>query len=165
MSEILCPCGSGQDYPACCQPYHKGENAQNAETLVRARFSAFALHEYDFIIETTHPIYRDEVAESNIADNLEKIIWHQLHITHCGQEDGTDGKGPFDTVTFSAMYEINGNMYSLSEKSYFQEHEGKLYYLEGISHKPDGFKRANPKVGRNDPCPCGSGKKHKKCCG
>ena len=25
--------------------------------------------------------------------------------------------------------------------------------------------RAPPKVGRNDPCPCGSGKKHKKCCG
>ena len=22
-----------------------------------------------------------------------------------------------------------------------------------------------PKIGRNDPCPCGSGKKHKKCCG
>ena len=22
-----------------------------------------------------------------------------------------------------------------------------------------------PKVGRNDPCPCGSGKKYKKCCG
>jgi hypothetical protein len=27
------------------------------------------------------------------------------------------------------------------------------------------FKNAQPKVGRNDPCPCGSGKKHKKCCG
>ena len=26
------------------------------------------------------------------------------------------------------------------------------------------FIRAAPKVGRNDPCPCGSGKKHKKCC-
>ena len=25
--------------------------------------------------------------------------------------------------------------------------------------------RSSPKVGRNDPCPCGSGKKHKKCCG
>ena len=24
--------------------------------------------------------------------------------------------------------------------------------------------RSGPKVGRNDPCPCGSGKKHKKCC-
>ncbi len=27
------------------------------------------------------------------------------------------------------------------------------------------FKREEPKVGRNDPCPCGSGKKYKKCCG
>ena len=26
------------------------------------------------------------------------------------------------------------------------------------------FRRDAPKVGRNDPCPCGSGKKHKKCC-
>jgi hypothetical protein len=26
------------------------------------------------------------------------------------------------------------------------------------------FRRESPKVGRNDPCPCGSGKKHKKCC-
>jgi preprotein translocase subunit SecA len=25
--------------------------------------------------------------------------------------------------------------------------------------------REGPKVGRNDPCPCGSGKKYKKCCG
>ncbi len=27
------------------------------------------------------------------------------------------------------------------------------------------YKRTNPKVGRNDPCPCGSGRKYKKCCG
>lgn len=27
------------------------------------------------------------------------------------------------------------------------------------------FVRQNPKIGRNDPCPCGSGKKYKKCCG
>lgn len=26
------------------------------------------------------------------------------------------------------------------------------------------YVRNAPKVGRNDPCPCGSGKKHKKCC-
>jgi uncharacterized protein len=26
------------------------------------------------------------------------------------------------------------------------------------------FQRAEPRVGRNDPCPCGSGKKYKKCC-
>jgi uncharacterized protein len=35
---------------------------------------------------------------------------------------------------------------------------------EGIEGPHDPFVRATPKVGRNDPCPCGSGKKHKKCC-
>ncbi|MDR2825210.1 MAG: SEC-C domain-containing protein, partial [Deltaproteobacteria bacterium] len=31
--------------------------------------------------------------------------------------------------------------------------------------KPATVKRDLPKVGRNDDCPCGSGKKYKKCCG
>jgi curved DNA-binding protein CbpA len=31
--------------------------------------------------------------------------------------------------------------------------------------KPETFRREEPKIGRNDPCPCGSGKKYKKCCG
>lgn len=35
--------------------------------------------------------------------------------------------------------------------------------LENDPHRPSAGRRA--KVGRNDPCPCGSGKKHKKCCG
>jgi len=40
--------------------------------------------------------------------------------------------------------------------------------LEGGRLFPDKietFRRETPKVGRNDPCPCGSGKKFKKCCG
>lgn len=32
-----------------------------------------------------------------------------------------------------------------------------------LSKQP--YIREEPKIGRNDPCPCGSGKKHKKCCG
>ena len=32
-------------------------------------------------------------------------------------------------------------------------------------HKQQTVRRDKPKVGRNDPCPCGSGKKYKKCCG
>ncbi len=31
--------------------------------------------------------------------------------------------------------------------------------------KPQPVRRTSPKIGRNDPCPCGSGKKYKKCCG
>ena len=40
--------------------------------------------------------------------------------------------------------------------------------LEGgrlFPNKIETFRRDQPKVGRNDPCPCGSGKKYKKCCG
>ena len=33
------------------------------------------------------------------------------------------------------------------------------------AHAPRPYVRAEPKVGRNDPCVCGSGKKFKKCCG
>ena len=32
-------------------------------------------------------------------------------------------------------------------------------------HRPATYRRAQPKIGPNDPCPCGSGKKYKKCCG
>ena len=32
------------------------------------------------------------------------------------------------------------------------------------ARKPETFRREHPKVGRNDPCPCGSGKKYKNCC-
>ena len=36
---------------------------------------------------------------------------------------------------------------------------------ESAQARPRTFHRDQPKVGRNDPCPCGSGKKYKKCCG
>jgi preprotein translocase subunit SecA len=35
---------------------------------------------------------------------------------------------------------------------------------ENIEDRREPYVRATPKVGRNDPCPCGSGKKYKKCC-
>ena len=41
-------------------------------------------------------------------------------------------------------------------------------FQEGSSEEMppvEQYKRQEPKVGRNDPCPCGSGKKYKKCCG
>jgi hypothetical protein len=34
----------------------------------------------------------------------------------------------------------------------------------GQTFRPEPYTRTEPKVGRNDPCPCGSGRKYKKCC-
>ena len=44
----------------------------------------------------------------------------------------------------------------------FTEEKRKELYKE---QKNSGTVRKEKKVGRNDPCPCGSGKKYKKCCG
>lgn len=42
-----------------------------------------------------------------------------------------------------------------------------LPYREAVSERTIAttIRREQPKIGRNDPCPCGSGKKFKKCCG
>lgn len=47
------------------------------------------------------------------------------------------------------------------EKIYTEEERKKLYKEQ----KESGTVRKEKKVGRNEPCPCGSGKKYKKCCG
>ena len=38
-------------------------------------------------------------------------------------------------------------------------------FAEVASGKPKPVKRPGSRIGRNDPCPCGSGRKYKKCCG
>jgi uncharacterized protein len=45
---------------------------------------------------------------------------------------------------------------------YFQERRFVATYATGNSTT---YQRVTPKVGRNEPCPCGSGKKYKQCCG
>ncbi len=54
-------------------------------------------------------------------------------------------------------------LYGLPQwKDIFSEEELKALYKE---QKESGTVRKEKKIGRNDPCPCGSGKKYKKCCG
>ena len=54
-------------------------------------------------------------------------------------------------------------LYNLPQwEKIFDEEKRKELYLE---QKKSGTIVKGPKVGRNDPCPCGSGKKYKYCCG
>lgn len=54
-------------------------------------------------------------------------------------------------------------LYNLPQwKDIYSEEELKKFYKE---QKESGTIRKEKKIGRNDPCPCGSGKKYKKCCG
>ena len=51
----------------------------------------------------------------------------------------------------------------LRETSAIELVDGKISPKEGGIDKT--IRNEEPKVGRNDPCPCGSGKKYKNCCG
>lgn len=56
--------------------------------------------------------------------------------------------------------ELREDMYRAYQKACAVKKE-PAYVYDG----EDTYRRMQPKVGRNDPCPCGSGKKYKKCCG
>jgi tetratricopeptide (TPR) repeat protein len=56
-------------------------------------------------------------------------------------------------------------LYQRSKKIKRLKRQTGLYDEDPESAPPEPVRRAQPKVGRNDPCPCGSGKKYKRCCG
>ena len=161
-----CPCGSGRPYEACCGPaIDGGVWPETAEALMRSRYTAYAQGRYDWLVETTHPDYRDGVDAESLARNAKDVRWLRLDIRRAAADQpvGKDG-GLFDIVDFYAYYECNGTR-QVGERSFFQRKEGKVYYVDGVPLKPAAYRRVEAKVGRNDPCPCGSGKKYKKCCG
>jgi len=46
-----------------------------------------------------------------------------------------------------------------------EQAEPVMFFNKNAAPSFEGPDRKERKVGRNDPCPCGSGKKYKKCCG
>ena len=160
MSE-LCPCGSGRPLDECCGPYLEGKAwPDDADTMVRSRFSAYCLGKFDYLVETTHPAYREDLTAQMLEEQTRDVHWLRLDMGPCekDQPEGENGE-LFDTAEFYAYYELEGSVRQIGERSFFQRKDGKLYYVDGVARRPKA------KVGRNDPCPCGSGKKYKKCCG
>ncbi|MBD3317632.1 MAG: YchJ family protein [Chitinivibrionales bacterium] len=158
-----CPCNSGKNFEVCCEPYLKSdENPPTAEALMRSRYTAFASGNVDYIYGTIHPDHRKEFNAEGIRDWSCNSEWHGLEIksTENGGETDTEG-----TVEFIAHYTHENVKREHHEVAEFRKKDGRWYFVDGniIAHEP--YVRSDPKVGRNDPCPCESGKKFKKCCG
>ena len=112
-----CPCGSGKKYKKCCQIYHKGAIAKDALTLMKSRYSAFAVGDINYIIKTStfQKDYNDLKAFSN-SYNFKK-----LEILDLGA----------NFVIFKAFIECNGKDATFSEKSHFVQKDGRWYYDSG----------------------------------
>ena len=156
-----CPCGSGADYAACCEPVIAGRKAaETAEELMRARYAAHARAEIDFLYESTHSEHRTGYDHKGTRRWAEQSDWQGLEVL------GTTAGGPQDEqgeVEFIARYRDKEGVHRHHERAQFRRQDGRWVFTEGEMVK--GAPLSSNKVGRNDPCPCGSGRKYKKCCG
>ncbi len=144
---------------------------------MRSRYSAHVLGLVDYVVATYHPSCHAEDYRDAIADSVNSH-WLGLNVIHSEIADSGEG-----FVEFEAFYQDDNEQFCLAERSRFLKEttDGvtQWYYIDGEYPKqehelgPELIPNAAPqqpianpdKIGRNDPCVCGSGKKYKKCCG
>ncbi len=161
-----CPCGKGPSLEACCGPILDGAPAPTAEALMRSRYTAYVVGNIDHIVATHDPASRDTVDREGTLTWSKQSDWLGLEIL------ATEGGGEADetgVVEFVARFALVGRVQAHRERSRFvKKDEGagpRWFYVDGEMEKARPVAREAPKVGRNEPCPCGSGKKFKKCHG
>jgi len=159
MSE-LCPCGSGRAYADCCGPVIAGtKKALTAEALMRSRYTSYTKGEIDYILNSC--VQDDGIDPEGTKSWSEKADWKGLKIVRTEKGGPSDSEG---VVEFVASYVMDGLKDEHKETARFIKKDGSWLYDSG-EVKTATVVRATPKVGRNEPCPCGSGKKYKQCCG
>ncbi len=133
---------------------------QSARELLETRYQAFKDGNIDFIVETTHPESRNQHERKDIEAWANNSKWLGLEV------EKEENEAEHTWITFTVRYQEKDNEEPIEheEKALFRLHEGKWYYFDSTFPKAKTYQREKPKVGRNDPCPCGSGKKYKKCC-
>jgi len=156
-----CPCGSGASFGDCCEPIIKGtRESETAEELMRARYSAFVTQEIDFIVASTHSRTRKDIDLTFIREWSETSTWHGLEILETKQVNENKA-----FVSFEAQFAQGDEVQHHREKSLFERENGEWRFVTGDELKNPTVRYEAPRPGRNDPCPCGSGKKYKKCHG
>ncbi len=119
-----CPCGSGEPFGRCCLPLHQGQaQAQTAEQLMRARYSAFAVGDPDYLWRTWHPRTRPAAVTPE-----RRLTWTGLQIL-----DTVEGRAGVQTgeVEFQAHYRDGRRSGTLHERSRFVMRAGRWFYVDG----------------------------------
>ncbi len=117
-----CPCGSRQSYERCCQRWHGGEAAPDAEALMRSRYTAYALGLEGYLAATWHASTRPPRLDLGSAPRR----WLGLKILR--HESTGDGSA---IVEFVARYKAGGRAHELREASRFVREDGRWLYVDG----------------------------------
>ena len=118
---------------------------------MRSRYSAYARGETDYLLRSWHADFRP----ASLAPEPD-LRWLGLEIVTA--EEGRDRA----RVEFEARFLQQGRVDAIHERSDFVREGGRWLYTRG-EMLPPSFVPWKP--GRNEACPCGSGRKFKRCCG
>ena len=120
----LCPCESGLVYAGCCGELHSGRVlAHSALQLMRSRYSAFALGNAGYLIESWHP---DTRPASLAIDESQRWIGLKIKTVSLGGAGEEEG-----SVEFVARFKVKGKAHRIHENSRFQRVGGRWFYLGG----------------------------------
>lgn len=159
---MSCHCGRAASYTECCEKIHNNKTqAQTAEDLMRARYSAFVVGDIDFIMKTHLGDSKDDADREALQSWSKESEWLGLEVVSTEKGSAEDKTG---VVEFKAQFNAGGEKHTHHERASFLKVDGQWVFEDGKMVQAP-LKREAPKVGRNDPCFCGSGKKYKKCCG
>lgn len=147
-----CFCCSDTPFSECCEPVLANHaNALTPLALMRSRYTAYVLKNNRHLLTTWD--FSTRPKEFNTDDGAVK--WLNLTIHSHGEAADKEDCGE---VEFSARFLDHEQLCTMHETSRFRRKNGLWYYI-------DGKNETNcTKLGRNALCPCGSGKKFKRCC-
>ena len=125
---------------------------------MRSRYVAWSLGLIDYLFATTWSQQQSGLDRKEMEDWAERTQWQSLEIldTVAGQPGDTQGE-----VEFLARFQLPPvqAIQEHRERSRFVYEHNRWFFVD------PSLPVRSVSVGRNDPCPCGSGKKYKKCCG
>lgn len=160
----LCPCRSGKIYGECCGAVLSGgRQAATAEELMRARYTAYAVGDVQYLYKSSGSEVRAEFDANSAREWSRQAEWGGIEVVRTEKGGTGDAEG---VVEFIAHYTTNGKACDHHETAVFKKIDGEWRFIDGEIEQPApvaSVRREEPKIGRNDPCPCGSGKKFKKC--
>lgn len=159
---MSCYCGEKVNFKECCQPIINGDRvAQTPNELMRSRYSAYATKNACYIFATYASSQQANNQVTDIKAWAEETTWLSLTV-HTASELTIEqaSENSIETVQFTATY-INAHaIYSMTELSRFLIENNQWRYLDG---EVNAHKKIR-KIKSNEPCPCLSGKKYKRCC-
>ena len=150
MDEEICPCGSGVSRGSCCKKVMR-DGAETPEQLMRSRYCAFLWGDVDYLLKTTHEDMLSPGMRFELQQACQDNEFLSLRVIEARPSKRDEG-----FVEFVAYSRQGGVTAELHEKSRFLREDGRWLYQSGkvLPHY---------KLGANEPCWCGSGKKLKKC--